>query len=95
MIKGNRTFDVKAIEITIEHPISEMGEVPMFVTFIAERDEFIFSFPQHRWSYLLQRNQPIDLDFGPGPFHHRELKTKLIQTMKEAVLILENAGCFL
>jgi hypothetical protein len=95
MIKGIRTFDAKSIEITIQHPISEMGEVPMFVTFMTERDEFIFSFPQHRWSYLLQRNQPIELELGPGPFHHRELKRKLIETMKEAVLILEKERCFL
>jgi hypothetical protein len=89
MIKSKRHLTVKTIEVMIEHPLPEIGVVPLFVSFLSERNEYIFSFPIHKWTYTLTKGQEISIVHGPGPFNHEKYKEIFVQILKQGISLLE------
>jgi hypothetical protein len=89
MIKSKRHLTVKTIEVIIEHPLPEIGEVPMFISFLSERNEYIFSFPIHKWTHTLRKGEEISLVHGPGPFNHNEYKSLFEKTLIKGISLLE------
>jgi hypothetical protein len=91
MINKTRKLQVKmCLEVVMEHPLSEVGEVSMFVSKFPELSSYIFSIPIHRWTYIKADDEPIDFMNGPGPFHYEKYKKQLIDAMYEAISIIEN-----
>jgi hypothetical protein len=91
MIKKIRKLKVETcLEFSIEHPLTQQGEISMFVMKFPQINIYLFSIPAHKWSYVKYENEEINFMYGPSSFRYEKYKGQLINAMYRAVSIIEN-----
>jgi hypothetical protein len=91
MIKKIRKLKVETcLELSIEHPLTEYGEISMFVSKFPQINTYLFSIPAHKWSYIKYENEEINFMYGPSSFRYEKYKGQLIDAMYRAISIIEN-----
>jgi hypothetical protein len=91
MIRKMRKLAVETcLELSIEHPLTEFGEISMFVSKFPQINSYIFSIPAHNWTYVKYEDEEINFMYGPSSFRYEKYKRQLIAVMYRAVSIIEN-----
>ncbi|MEQ2529074.1 hypothetical protein WMO40_20580 [Bacillaceae bacterium CLA-AA-H227] len=81
-----------SLEVKLEHPISEIGDISMFVIKIPHNQTFIFSIPFHRWSYQIVDKEKIDLIKAPSGFNRPPFKGLLIAAMQQTIALFDETN---
>jgi hypothetical protein len=90
MIKNIKKLEVETcLELSIEHPLTEHGEISMFVSKFPQINAYLFSIPAYKWSYIKHENEEINFMYGPSSFRYETYKGQLIDYMYKAVSIIE------
>jgi hypothetical protein len=91
MIRKIRKLAVEtSLELFIKHPLTEYGEISMFVLKFPQINSYLFSIPVHKWAYIKYENEEINFMYGPSLFRYEKYKGQLIDAMYRAVSIIEN-----
>ncbi len=80
---------INSLEVTIKHPIEEIGKIKMYVSKNTDINTYIFSIPFHNWAYEVKKDNVIQLQYGPSAFRYPQFKNQLIIGMQKAIDLLE------
>lgn len=81
---------ITKLELLLEHPIKNFGDVSMFISKCEDSDTYIFSIPRYNWVYTLEKGNEIKIFAAPSGFNHPNNKLQLIHAMQYAISLIEN-----
>lgn len=82
---------ITSLELTIKHPLNEIGKVIMYVSKCSDTNTYIFSIPFHNWAFEVNKDKVINFQYGPSAFRYPQFKTQLVKVMQKAIDMIEKA----
>lgn len=90
MLKSIKEIKVVTyLEVIIEHPIVKNDEVTMIISKDSNEGKYYFSIPLYDWSYEKENGKDINLRYAPSGFNHPKYKNRFVNSMYEAIEIIE------